>query len=83
MLVMKIMGIVVSYNTTIVVRKNDMVYIRQAVFNNFSFLVFPLKDMGKISIRLESLFKKYPGIKPFVEIKDPKKWQQELRDEWK
>ncbi len=33
---MKIMGIVVSYNTAIVARKNEMVYIRQAVFNNFS-----------------------------------------------
>ena len=43
----------------------------------------PLKDAGKISIKLKSLFKKYPGIKPFVDIKDPKKWQQELRDEWK
>jgi len=43
----------------------------------------PLKDAGKISIKLESLFKKYPGVKPFVDIKDPKKWQQELRNEWK
>ena len=43
----------------------------------------PLKDAGKISIKLESLFKKYPGVKPFVDIKDPKKSQQELRNEWK
>lgn len=43
----------------------------------------PLKGAGKISLKLESLFKKYPDIKAFVDIKDPKKWQQGLRDEWK
>jgi len=43
----------------------------------------PLKDTGKISIKLKSLFKKYPDVKPFVDIKDPQKWQKELRDEWK
>ena len=42
----------------------------------------PLKDTGKTSIKLKSLFKKYPDVKPFVNIKDPQKWQQELRDEW-
>ena len=25
---------------------------------------------------------KIPDIKPFVDIKDPRKWQQELRDKW-
>ena len=42
----------------------------------------PLKDTGKISIKLKSLFKKYPDVKPFEGIKDPQKWQQELREEW-
>ena len=42
----------------------------------------PLKKMGKISKRLESLHKKYPRVKLFEGITDPIKWQQEMRDEW-
>jgi len=42
----------------------------------------PLKEMGNISKRLESLHKKYQGVKPFEGIADPVKWQQEMRDEW-
>ncbi len=42
----------------------------------------PLKEMGKISKRLESLYKKHPGIKPFEGITDPVRWQREMRDEW-
>jgi hypothetical protein len=53
------------------------------LYKDLEIKIRPLKDAGKISIKLESLFRKYPGIKPFVDIKDPKKWQQELRDEWK
>ena len=42
----------------------------------------PLKEMGKISKRLESLYKKHPGVKPFEGITDPVRWQREMRDEW-
>jgi hypothetical protein len=42
-----------------------------------------LKDTGKINKKLENLYKKYLGVKPFEEITDPIKWQQEMRDEWK
>ena len=42
----------------------------------------PLKEVGKISKSIESLYKKYQGVKPFEGITDPVKWQQELRDEW-
>ncbi len=43
----------------------------------------PLKEAGKISQKLVSLFKEYPNIKPFEEIDNPQHWQRELRDEWK
>ena len=42
-----------------------------------------MKDTGKINKKLENLYKKYLGVKPFEEITDPIKWQQEMRDEWK
>ena len=42
----------------------------------------PLKKMGKISKRLESLYEKHPGVKPFEGITDPVRWQRKMRDEW-
>ena len=42
----------------------------------------PLKEMGKISKSLESLYEKHPGVKPFEGITDPVRWQREMRDEW-
>ena len=42
----------------------------------------PLKEMGKISKRLESLYEKHPGVKPFEGITDPVSWQRKMRDEW-
>ena len=53
------------------------------LYKDLEIKIRPLKDAGKVSIKLESLFKKYPDVKLFVDIKDPQKWQQELRDEWK
>lgn len=42
----------------------------------------PLKGIGKLSKRLESLYEKYPEVKPFEGVADPVRWQQEMRDEW-
>ena len=53
------------------------------LYQDLEIKIRPLKDTGKISIKLENLLKKYPNVKPFVEIKNPKKWERKVRDEWK
>ena len=49
---------------------------------DYVYAVKALKEMGKISKRLESLYEKHPGVKPFEGITDPARWQREMRDEW-
>ena len=43
----------------------------------------PLKESGKISQKLKSIFNEHPNSKPFQEIADPQHWQRGIRDEWK
>ena len=44
--------------------------------------VRPLDKSGRISKKLEMLYDKYSDLAPFKNLHDPKKWQQDVRDEW-
>ena len=42
----------------------------------------PFVKIGKISEKLDDLFKKYPDVAPFRKIHNPQLWQRNRRDEW-
>jgi hypothetical protein len=42
----------------------------------------PLAKAGKISEKLEALYKKFSDVAPFTKLEDPNQWQREIRDEW-
>jgi hypothetical protein len=42
----------------------------------------PIRSVGKIREKIESILKKHKNTKPFNSISDPVKWQKETRSDW-
>jgi hypothetical protein len=42
----------------------------------------PIRSVGKIREKIESILKKNKNTKPFNSISDPVKWQKETRSDW-